>query len=146
MTSSMKRPDLPQVEEYPRDIYVPEHRQGDKGFKENITGTAIARLPNYRRCGVLFAKGEEQDGIYRATIMGLDGTLWRREFSKDVWDWRGKLFYTCVGHHAGNTTRCKHSMGKKLPVPAGMNATTTSNCQSKPKIPKRKNDLQKGRD
>ena len=114
MTSSMKRPDLPQVEEYPRDVYVPEQRQSDKGFKENITGTAIARLPNYRRCGVLFAKGEEQDGICRASIMGLDGTLWRREFTKDVWELARQAILHMCGPSCWKYNKVKSKYGEKV--------------------------------
>ena len=97
MTSTLQKPNLPQVEAYPDDAYVPGHQHGSRGFKENITGTAISRLPHYRRCGAVFATATDKDGIIRATIVGLDGIVWRREFSKDVWE----LARQCILHMCG---------------------------------------------
>ena len=96
MESCLRKPRLEQVDEYPCDIYTPEKKNCDRGYQEIITGSAISRLPSYRRSGAIRAMVYDSDGVARATLNGLDGKLWRAAFSKDAWELaRQAILHTC---------------------------------------------------
>ena len=94
--SVLQKPNISQVETYPADSYVPNRNDANKGFKANITGTALSRLPNFRRCGIIRATTRADNDVITVQIEGQDHEAWRKDFSQDAWELtRQSILHTC---------------------------------------------------